>query len=666
MRLDFSFRKLSLKAKLISDYLVILGIGGLATSLLGSWIVSSAIMTQAHRAVDHDLALAHSFYDQKLETVERTVELVAEGNVIQQQLAGGNSLPLRAYLDSVRKDNGFDFLALTDQKGRVYFPTSDAKIDGGSVLSISVVKAALAGRVAAATETLSADLLRPPADLLLAPPSGESPSAQPVSALPKTSGLVMIASAPVMAADHKILGALYGGILLNRNFKMVDRIWELEFGGDRWNHQNIGVVTIFQGNKRVSTTLKSAGGEREVGTQLPAEIRDAVIRQGGAYRGRTWAAGDWYITAYHPLSSYDGRIIGMLGVGRLEKSYTDIRNRVILSFFEIAIIGFFCILAITYYEIGKIMQPVSKMVAATRNIAAGRFDAEVQSNPQHGDIALLAESFNTMLKSLRQMRADLEEWGFTLEEKVKQRSEELGAMQARVAQSERLASVGMLAAGVAHEINNPLGAILALTSLTLEDVKEDDPNRENLEEVVKQTRRCRDIVKGLLEFSRHSKVSTEPTNLNDIIQESLSLVSKQAQFLNVNVITNYDPQLPPVMADRSELEQVMMNILINAAQAMQERGTITITTRHNAPGNSVEVLIADTGCGVPAEQIDQIFDPFFTTKKSGQGTGLGLSIAYGIITSHRGTISVESEVGKGSTFTIRLPVASNLAPGRAA
>jgi two-component system NtrC family sensor kinase len=667
MRLDFSFPRLSLKAKLISDYLVILGIGGLATSLVGSWIVSSTIMMQAHRAVDHDLALAHSFYDQKLETVGRTVQLVASGNVIQQHLAAGSEAPLLAYLDSVQKDNGFDFLTLTDEKGHVALRVSDPGGEGGDVSSISVVRAALAGKVAAATETLSAKLLRNEAPLL-GPrpyfPSLESPPAKPLDQRAEPSGLVMIAGAPVAGADHKILGVLYGGIVLNRNFGMVDRIWALVFGEDRLDHQDIGVVTVFQNNLRVSTTLKSGGGEREVGTQIAADVRDAVLGQGGSYHGRTLAAGDWYVTAYDPLRNYDGRIIGMLGVGRLERSYTSTRNRVILSFFGIATIGFICIIGITYHEIGKIMEPVSKMVAATRNIAAGRFDQEVQSSPQHGEIALLADSFNTMLKSLRQMRADLEEWGRTLEEKVKQRSEELGAMQARVAQAERLASLGMLAAGVAHEINNPLSAILALTALTLEDVKEDDPNRENLEEVVKQTQRCRDIVKGLLEFSRHSKVNTELADLNEILQDTLSLVSKQAQFLNINVVTNYDPQIPPVMADKSELEQVVMNILINAVQAMQERGTITITTRHSTPDNSVEVLISDTGCGVPPDKIDQVFDPFFTTKESGQGTGLGLSIAYGIITSHRGSISVESEVGKGSTFKIRLPAASAVATGQ--
>jgi two-component system NtrC family sensor kinase len=673
MRLNFSFRRLSLRAKLISDYLVILGIGGLATSLLGSWIVSSTIMMQPHRAVDHDLAVARSLYDQKLETVEQTVQLVAPGTIIQQHLqqhlAAGKGSSLSAYLDSIRKDNRLDFLTLTDPKGHVSPQVSEPHGAISDISSIGVVRAALSGKVAAATEILSAEILHNTDPLLASRaylPSGESPRTD-APAPDKTagpSGLVMIASAPVVGTDGRIVGALYGGILLNQNFEIVDRIWKVLFQGDRLDNQDIGVVTIFQDDMRVSTTVKTTGSVRWVGTPSPAEVREDVLEQGRSFRGRMLAAGDWYVSAYAPLRNYEGRIIGMLAVGRLERAYTSTRNRVILSFFGIATIGFILILGVTYREIGKVMLPVGKMVAATQNIAAGRFDQEVQSSPQQGEIALLADSFNTMLKSLRQMRGDLEEWGRTLEEKVKQRSEELFAMQARVAQSERLASLGILAAGVAHEINNPLGAIMALTGLTLEELKENDPNRENLQEVVRQSERCRDIVKGLLQFSRHSKVNPELADLNKILQDTLSLVTKQAQFLNITVATNYDPQLPPVMANKSELEEVFMNILINAVQAMQERGTITITTRHSAPDNSVEVLITDTGCGVPPDKIDQLFHPFFTTKESGQGTGLGLSIAYGIITSHHGSISVESEVGKGSTFKIRLPIASAVATGR--
>jgi len=392
-----------------------------------------------------------------------------------------------------------------------------------------------------------------------------------------------------------------------------------------------------------------------VGTTAPPDVSAAVLKRGETWRGRAFVVKDWLISEYDPIRDYDGNVVGMLSVGIPENTYTSIRNRVVLLFFGIATGGFLLIIGITYYMIGNITRPIGQMVAATHNIIAGRFDQEVPSD-SHTEIALLAESFNAMLQSLRQMRGDLEEWGRTLEEKVRQRTEELVAMQARVAQSERLASIGMLAAGVAHEINNPLGGILALTGLSVEDMREDDPNRENLEEVIRQTERCRDIVKGLLAFSRQSKSNIQLLDLNKVIEDTLFLVTKQALFFNINLVQNLAPDLPRVLADGSQCQQVFMNILMNAVQAMNERGTIAIATRCGA-SNSVEVAISDTGQGIPADQIDKIFDPFFTTKASGKGTGLGLSIAYGIVTTHRGTISVRSEVGKGSTFTVRLPIA---------
>jgi two-component system NtrC family sensor kinase len=343
----------------------------------------------------------------------------------------------------------------------------------------------------------------------------------------------------------------------------------------------------------------------------------------------------------------------MLYVGLLEESYTSITNRVILTFFFIATVGFVLILLVTYFMIRSITRPIAEMVSATREISRGRFDLEVSST-SGDEIGHLAGSFNTMLASLRQMKGDLEEWARTLETKVKERTDELVAMQAKVAQSDRLASLGKLAAGVAHEINNPLGGIMSLTALTLEDLEQEDPNRENLDEVIKQTRRCRDIVMGLLEFSRESELRSEAVDLKQILQNTLGIVEKQAMFFNIEVVKVWDVDLPPVLADGSQLQQVFMNIIINAVQAMEERGTLTIETHYDKASGVSEVLITDTGAGIPPDKIDRIFDPFFTTKTSGHGTGLGLSIAYGIVVKHGGTISVESEPGRGSTFKVRL------------
>jgi two-component system NtrC family sensor kinase len=649
MLIDRSDHRLSIKAKLISSYLIILGIGGLATSVLGSWIVSSTIMMQARRMVDHDLATAKTVYEQTLEALELPVKFSASGATIQRQLEARNRSGLIEYLSWIRNDAGFDFLNLTDANGRVIVRTSrpDRLLDDAS--TIAPVRAALSGKTAASSEILPPEALQNEDATLLPRVLFQTDRG------PATLRMALVAAAPVKN-PYGVIGVLYGGVLLGRNFGIVDRVWDLLFKRDRFNDVNAGSVTIIQDDLRIATNVQTAGGERALGTRVSQEVRDAVLRDGQVWRGRAFVVRQWYISEYYPIRNYDGNAIGMLAVGVVESIYTSIRNRVIFSFFCLATTGFILIIGITYYMIGNITRPLGEMVAATRSIAAGRFDREVQTDSP-GEIALLANSFNTMLKSLRQMRGDLEEWGRTLEAKVQARTEELVAMQARVAQSERLASLGMLAAGVAHEVNNPLGGILALTWLTLEDMQKGDPNRENLEEVVRQTERCRDIVKGLLEFSRQSKGNFELVDMNRILRETLALIGKQAIFFNINLVEDLEPALPPVMADRSQLQQVFMNMLMNAVQAMEERGTITVKTRRNDTTHSIEVAISDTGRGIPQDQINRIFDPFFTTKASGQGTGLGLSIAYGIVTTHRGTISVRSEPEKGSTFTVCLPIA---------
>ncbi|NWF84042.1 MAG: cache domain-containing protein [Bryobacteraceae bacterium] len=650
----------SIKGRLILSYLVILLIGGLATSLVGSYIVSSTILMQVFRMADNTLATARNVYDQKLAAMQQAVHIGASGTTIPQRLQPSGAGPLRDYLLLIRRDAGFDFLNLTGPDGRVTVRSLRAGPAGDDVSGISVVKAALSGKVAASTEILSGEMLssEDPALGGRARMRLESaPDAPGTPAREETCGMVLVAAAPVRDSRGAVAGVLYGGILLNRNFDIVDRVYDLIFKERDSQSRHSGNVSIFQGRHRIATTVATSNGGRALGTAVYSEVVPAVLHRGEEWRGRALVVDGWHISRYAPIRNLEGKPVGVLSAGLLESTYTETRNRVILSFFGLAMIGFFFIIGITYYMISNITRPIGEMVAATRSIAAGRFDQEVATSA-HGEIELLANSFNTMLKSLRQMKADLEEWGRTLEQKVRDRTEELVAMQARVAHSERLASVGMLAAGVAHEINNPLGAILSLTALTLEDIPPGDPNRENLEEVVKQSERCRGIVKGLLDFSRQSKVSTELIQLNGIIEETLLLISKQSLFFNINVVKHLDPGLPPVTSDAAQFQQVFMNIFVNAAQAMKERGTLTIVTQHKAGEGVAEVRVTDTGHGIPPEQVDLIFYPFFTTKESSHGTGLGLSIAYGIVSSHGGTIDVHSEVGKGTTFIIRMPAGS--------
>ncbi len=222
-------------------------------------------------------------------------------------------------------------------------------------------------------------------------------------------------------------------------------------------------------------------------------------------------------------------------------------------------------------------------------------------------------------------------------------------------QSEKLASLGRLAAGVAHEINNPLTSILLYGNLMQEKLEENHPLEENLKYMIEDAERCREIVKNLLAYSRQTRPSKDIFYLNDLVGESLRLIRDQKLFMNVKVVKELDPQQILVNADKNQLCQVVINLIINAFDAMESSGTLTLRT-HRTPENGTAFLeVSDTGGGIPPENISKIFDPFFTTKEIGKGTGLGLSMAYGIMEENQGKISIEDTGPDGTTIRLELP-----------
>jgi len=227
--------------------------------------------------------------------------------------------------------------------------------------------------------------------------------------------------------------------------------------------------------------------------------------------------------------------------------------------------------------------------------------------------------------------------------------------QEMLLQQEKLSSVGMLAAGVAHEINNPLTAVLTNSMLLLEDLSENHEMYEDVKGIADETLRCREIVRGLLEFARQEVPKKVESDLNLIVTSVVSLVKKQFSFKNIEIEENLTDDLPAVRVDRDQFQQVIVNMLINAMEAIERDGEIRVETSYDESNRSIELKITDTGHGIPEDVRLKLFDPFFTTKDT--GTGLGLSISHGIIERHGGTISCESQVAKGTTFTISLPVA---------
>jgi two-component system NtrC family sensor kinase len=435
-----------------------------------------------------------------------------------------------------------------------------------------------------------------------------------------TAGLALTGVAPLKDRAGQVRGAVLAIYLFNKDYTLVDRIKEVA---------GVDTVTIFFGDLRVSTNVMTEAGARAVGTRVSQAVNDVVLKGGSDYVGRAFVVNEWFITQYVPLKDHLQQVVGMLYVGA---SVTAFENLVRNFNAQVAVIALVCILlaGIVAVPITRLIsRPIQELVSANRRLAEG--DMSVRVEPYgSGELAELGESFNAMVETLHQTQQEL-------------------------LHKERLVSMGQLAAGVAHEINNPLGSILLYADVMRKETSQADPQYEDLSMIIDEGTRCKRIVADLLNFARQQQIVVQETDLHELIDEVLERVSRQPSFEGVQIVRNYDPDLPVITADRDQLQQVFVNLLNNAAEAIEQAGTITLTT-HKMGADWVQIEISDTGCGIAPEHLGRLFTPFFTTKQVGEGTGLGLSIVYGIIKMHRGQIQVSSTLNAGTTFTITLPV----------
>jgi signal transduction histidine kinase len=222
--------------------------------------------------------------------------------------------------------------------------------------------------------------------------------------------------------------------------------------------------------------------------------------------------------------------------------------------------------------------------------------------------------------------------------------------------SERLKATSRMAGEIAHELNTPLGGILMYSHLLLEDLPEDDPRRENIVKINKLAHRCKIVLQGLLDFAHQGSPHPKAVQINRVLRNVIGFLEDHVLLRNISIETELDPALPGVMGDENKLEQVFINLIINAAQSMNGNGKLTLCSGLAADMNRVKIECSDTGCGIDEENLGRIFEPFFTTKEEGKGSGLGLSLCHGILEQHGGTIVVDSVRGRGTTFTVFLPL----------
>jgi two-component system NtrC family sensor kinase len=615
---------------------------------IGSGVISHTIddylaETMAER-VDRDIHLAETFYNLKLNQISGIASRLALHPHVVENLAAASRGDIDArdtideeILNKVRglTQGGNHFVAVLDAEGnvlvgRLISTTGEQQpiVTDGHWSDLPIVRETIAkGTEIAAAEVIPAELLTQVGlaeqayiKLIDTPRA----AAKPFDPREGSAGLTLVSAAPIVDANSRIVGAAIVLHLVNNDFTLVDQIKDAA---------QVDTVTIFMGDLRVSTNVPmTAEGQRAVGTRLSQEVGDVVLYGEQNYVGTAFVVNQDYITHYEPLRDHTGQVIGILYVGARQASFQRLvntfRQRIALVA-ALTFISTFIIATPVSRWITRPLKELRELVQASRRVAGGDLSARAPVIAG-GEVGQVASAFNEMLDTLQ-------------------------TTQDQLVQSEKLASLGQLAAGVAHELNNPLATVLLFSDVMLRESNPDERRRADLETIVRETQRCKTIVAALLNFARQHQIDIHETDLNELIQRVIRIEEKHIKYANVEIITELNPNLPKIQADPAQLQAVLINLMSNAAEAMPEGGQIALRTRPGPPG-MITVQVEDTGAGIAPENLPRLFTPFFTTKPLGKGTGLGLAIVYGIIKMHRGQINAQSQVGKGTVFSFNLPI----------
>jgi two-component system NtrC family sensor kinase len=633
------FSAKSIQSQLILYFTIAILTPTLIVSIIGTKLIYNQIVNRAENKSISDLNSAREIYKNKLSQIEYITRLTAARSFIISSLIANDEDTLQKELQETMTREKLDVFTIVDKKGRVVSRGRNPFKFGDTLLTDKFIQRVLeTGKTVSGTDIVSADELGKESYELVDKASMNiipTPKSKSRNVQHETSGMMIKSASPLFDRNKNLAGVLMGGILLNRNYEIVDKIKEVVHEKEVYKGQEIGTATIFQNDYRISTNVKNEDGSYAISTLVSDEVYDKVLHDGERYVGDAFVVNAWYLAAYEPIRDIDNNIVGILYVGILKQPFNDLMRSTILTFFGVAVGVIFIIIFVALFMTKRIASPLRKLEAVAKRIQDGDYKANFSIKAPR-EIDNLAQSLNKMAIELEKEKNELESWAGKLEVKVEERTDELKKIHEQLFRSEKLASLGKLAAGVAHEINNPLTGVLTNSSLLLEDLDANDPRRDDVEVIVKETIRCREIVKRLLDFARQTKPQKKLTNINSLIDKNL------------------DENIPEIMADLDQIQQVFINLILNASDAMADGGKLMIDTNLTQNKDYIEVKFTDTGVGIPDEVKAKIFDPFFTTK--GHGTGLGLSISYGIIERHGGKISVDSKPGKGTIFTIHLPV----------
>lgn len=638
-----------MRSKLIFSFLFVVLAGGLASTIIGTQMVGNTLVAEAQNKVRHDIASAWMVYNEKLNRVKDVLHLTAKRDLVIRSLVGGSVEVLQRELERVRIDYGLDILTVTDSKGVVVARTRTPYRAGDFQGNDESVRRALKKEVVTSTEIVPQEELAKEGPELVRQAYMEiisTPKAKERPYNKETSGMMLKVAVPILDLNDNLLGVMYGGTLLNRNYEIVDKIKDIVFRGERYKGKETGTATIFQWDVRICTNVRNEAGLRAICTQIAKDVYSQVLENGRPWVDRAFVVNDWYITAYEPIRNLKGEIIGVLYVGTLEEPYTDIRNRVIYSFFGIAFLGLVMVLVMAYFLTRSVTRPIAELARATEVIAGGDLSHEVTVQSRD-EVGRLAASFNRMTRNLKGTMEELYGVNTKLQDLNRHYLEMLGF--------------------VTHELMQPMGVLKGYLIMLRDETLGSLATSKQKQAVSTMLRNVNSLINMIQKYLQLGRIESGRMEVNKsritVFSEALVPIledeKQQIDARKMEVILENEEALRKMQAtaDPVLLRIVFSNLIGNALKYGREGAKIWCGFREES--DHFLFYVKNEGRGIPADKLTKVFEKFARLEgeleRKQRGTGLGLFNAKEIVEKHGGKIWAESAEGKWANFLFTIP-----------
>lgn len=621
---------------------------------------------QLYIKVNTDLSVSHDLFQRIQDDYLGELRQLTESYDFRVAFVLKDRESLQKQIADWTRQAGFTYLELVDVNGASVLDS------GHQTPTSSAFESAFKGRPRAGVEIFDQNqlgLISTAVAEKVHLPLIHTKRARPTDRTEESRAMMIRVLYPILGPNEQVVATLDGGLLLNGNFDFVDEIRDLVYGEGSLIEGSIGTVTIFLDDVRINTNVPLRPGERALGTRVSNEVRSKVLDQGNTWMDRAFVVNDWYISSYEPIVDMDGKRVGMLYAGFLEAPF---RNQLWQAFGVLLLLflGLMLLSSIVSIRGAKsIFKPLESMSAVAKATRAGR-EARVGSVPSKDEIGELAREFDAMLDLLNERNHQIQHWADQLEHKVDERTAELRLRneelhraievlrdtRQKLVMAEKLAAVGELTAGIAHEINNPAAVMLGNMDLMIDELGSSaDPVRGEINLVIEQIYRIKDIINSLLQYARPDEYVgyLSQVDVNHIVNQTLPLVrhlEKKGKF-EIKLDLKAEGQIE---ISSKELQQVLVNLIVNAAHSLKANDRVICIETSNWADKGVVIRVIDHGVGMSPDLVQQVFNPFYSTKEQGEGTGLGLSVSYGLIRRYGGNITAESKEGEGTVFSVWL------------